>query len=83
MALDPETVNLPSNQPSPKMEEQDFIQHSQGQRESGPGSVYGTQTPIMKPILGMMQFQKPAMPGLSKHDLIRIVQLVKSMLQQE
>ena len=75
--LDPAT----RTPPSPKMEGQDFIQHSQGQPDPSPG--YGTQTPIMNPMLRMMAYQQPAMPGLSEHDLIRIAQLVKSMLQQE
>ena len=81
--LDPATISLPSTPPSPKMEGQDFIQHSQGQPDPCPSPGYGTQTPIMNPMLGMMAYQQPAMPGLSEHDLIRIAQLVKSMLQQE
>ena len=81
--LDPATISLPSTPPSPKMEGQDFIQHSQGQPDPGPSPGYGTQTLIMNPMLGMMAYQQPAMPGLSEHDLIRIAQLVKSMLQQE
>ena len=81
--LDPTTISLPSTPPSPKMEGRDFLQHSQGQPDSGPGPGYGTQTPIMNPMLRMMAYQQSSMPGLSEHDLIRIAQLVKSMLQQE
>ena len=81
--LGPATISLPSTPPSPKMEGQDLIQHSQGQPDPGPSPGYETQTPIMNPMLGMMAYQQPAMPGLSEHDLIRIAQLVNSMLQQE
>ena len=65
------------------MEEQDFIYHSQGEPDSGPGPGYVTQPPILNTMLGMMAYQQPAISGLTKHDLIRIAQLVKSMLQQE
>ena len=89
----PSTPSTPSTPSSPKMHESDFSQQSQQSQDQpglGPGVGFVPQPPIMNPALGlgvhpqMVGFSSATPgPGLSEFDIIRIAQLVKSMLQQE